>query len=489
MTVNQCFDINLEEPHAAQATALPPPSCHATTFLCARCRKTCGFCDSNSALCTDELPTADCLSYSAREDSLKLTSFVSLNSTLERSVIGHCDAEIPHSTAVSRGGWSFANGEFVHSKRRPSVEGDVREGQRCFAGRTTVFMGDSNARYQYLSLATLLSTGAYPKHTQPGKGAFSVCSELSVVFPPHSQWRPKRGASLAEQHNSTKHNQDLKWKLFFNQSSHALRGHEVCECDRSARSGGYLGIENRWFEHQGVRLAFLRFDSPRWESTVPESAWLGGFDAVRQAASVTCKDSGCSATPEQLKMGVAVGWLELYERRLARILNKGDVFVMGPGPWYKPAAHVNGTLRHFMLKVKGLVGRSGHALFKTCPRGALYYPAGEARETRGCGNGPSCDEMWRRLVKETGWGLLDAFASSEELWAKYKPLAGVRHYQRILLEGRPGERTSNCTTGIQCKLGMRIAPYTDNHHMRCEFYNDLNRQLVQLVSRPTSADL
>ena len=45
-------------------------------------------------------------------------------------------------------------------------------------GRSIVFIGDSNTRYQYLSLVSFLLTGAWPERPLPGQ--FSVCHEDSV---------------------------------------------------------------------------------------------------------------------------------------------------------------------------------------------------------------------------------------------------------------------------------------------------------------------
>ena len=53
------------------------------------------------------------------------------------------------------------------------------------------------------------------------------------------------------------------------------------------------------------------------------------------------------------------------------LLREGDALVLGMGPWYTPADKDLDELRRFMHAVKQLVGASGHAIFKSCPRGAV----------------------------------------------------------------------------------------------------------------------
>ena len=261
---------------------------------------------------------------------------------------GYCNAVIAPSSPLH---WSLSDGRLTFSAENLAHEELGRKvpvwPPRSLAGRTTYFMGDSNTRYQYLSLAMMLSSGSYPR--SPRDKAFSICSEASTnvaqrgVYP---TW-------LA-----------LKWAAFHNQSTSLLEGHEVCECNQER------GLENRWFAQGSAQLAYLKFSSPSLLSLVrQDKTWSRGFSAVRRAAGDACAKSllspQCKATPH-----VFNGWTNVTGQ-LRHLLREGDALVLGMGPWYTPAEKDLDELRRFMHAVKQLVGASGHAIFKSCPRGAV----------------------------------------------------------------------------------------------------------------------
>ena len=218
-------------------------------------------------------------------------------------------------------------------------------------------MGDSNTRYQYLSLAMLLSSGAYPREPEHYRVAasfgFNVCNEATVRMPNGGTLNANRRGDAG------KKDFDLKWKLFYNQSNALLHGHEACECDR------HHNMENRWFERGGTRLAYLAYNNgPHIKSTVSPQAWAGGFSDVRRMAAEQCSDlaNGCGAA----KANVVASTWDGVVARLQQLLKAGDTLVLGMGPWFIPQAKHVDTLREFMHKVKNIVGPSGHAIFKSC---------------------------------------------------------------------------------------------------------------------------
>ena len=176
---------------------------------------------------------------------------------------GYCNAVIAPSSPLH---WSLSDGRLTFSAENLAHEELGRKvpvwPPRSLAGRTTYFMGDSNTRYQYLSLAMMLSSGSYPR--SPRDTAFSICSEastnvsvslstLSTTTASRSPWRSDdlsasdaKRLALRGVHPTWL---ALKWAAFFNQSTTLLEGHEVCECNRER------GLENRWFEQGSARLA------------------------------------------------------------------------------------------------------------------------------------------------------------------------------------------------------------------------------------------
>ena len=110
----------------------------------------------------------------------------------------------------------------------------------------------------------------------------------------------------------------------------------------------------------------------------------------------------------------------------------------------------------------------------------VFSTSDTVRETRGCSNGPSCDQIWRALLNETGWELLDAFHTTDALWASSLVLPFRQNqsgFQHLLLR----EQLAGDPTGTARPHSYR--PYTDNFHYRCEVYEALNRQLVSRLNR------
>ena len=106
----------------------------------------------------------------------------------------------------------------------------------------------------------------------------------------------------------------------------------------------------------------------------------------------------------------------------------------------------------------------------------MFFTSPSARETRGCGNGPSCDGPWRSLLAETGWELLDAFRLTDDLWgSSHRPF--TPNGSTALELGTP---VPSFLSRIERMPGL-VRPYTDNFHFRCEIYAELNRQLLDIL--------
>ena len=432
--LNPCFGL---EPLPA---GTPSPSCGATGFLCSHCRRTCGFCSVASVgSCIDKLPPVEC----AAHRSIAVDKRRRGNTSLGH---GYCGV-LPSEPAPPRWAVDPFTLDFVNRARRPRR---VRA-RRCLAGRRVVFIGDSNTRYQYLSLAMALSSGAYP--VQPRGRGFNICHEDSA-----------KGHRRLNQSDALKD----KWMGFWNQSSALLGGAEVCECTirRTAIH------ENRWYDDGAAQLAYFKEGTPKIHSLPNVVAqWkdeTGGFDAVRAAAATAClPPSSCAGNKSVV---VTSSFAELAEH-LARILRPGDVLVFSPGPWFSPDPKLADELRAFMRSIAAHLGPTGKAIFKTCARGSVLFTGESSRETRGCGNGVGCDATWRTVIPDTGWALLDAFAMTDDLWRLGGPLMANRsHFQDMQLHNLRGGNQRSVDT-----------IYTDNFHFRCGIYAELNEQLLDLV--------
>ena len=350
---------------------------------------------------------------------------------------GLCDGQLPQT--VARGRWSELRGELSYS--RATHPWPANEASKCLRNRTVLFLGDCNLRYQYLSLATLLHSGAFPSMPRLGSRAFSVCSEHTVVIPPQKT----RSLSVEQQ-----------LQLFFDQSTASFGGDEVCECDKERRLENRFFLEKRRDEDGdgGARLmSFFLGDKHARRSAVSASTFARGFHGVRESVAARCGKGGCRNISENLE-----SIDDVFEIRIRPLLKEGDTVVLGPGAWWHPKISEAHTLRAFMHRIKALVGPSGHAIYKSCVRGAVGRGL-VPRETGGCSNDASCDDVWRTLINETGWALLDAWQVSDELWELI------------------GE-----SNGWKPKLNAsQLNPYIDNFHLRCDVVTALNRLLLEQI--------
>ena len=373
-------------------------------------------------------------------------------------------------TTGRSGSWSATPGGGLRYSRNYA---DVSAAAALVAlrGRSIVFIGDSNTRYQYLSLVSFLLTGAWPERPLPGQ--FSVCHEDSVWSVP--SLRQPMGQAMNAELTSANNLSSLrlflgggegegvpsrfvaferwanawKWRTFHNQSGRALQGRELCECDRSTE------MENRFISigdgDQPVRVSFSWLvNLQRHTSTIHE--WPVGWDALRRHVRSTCSAGACNPMQPTL----ALSALEAVQQRLRAL--KPDTVIFGPGPWMS-GLHQRGRrkLRRFMLAVKQVVGPGGRAIFKSCPRG-------NDRTKAGCGNSLACDEPFRALLNETGWELFDLHQLTDELAAFQETCR--RTATPLGLQHR-WWRVANCTN-----------PFSDSIHLQCDGYREVNRFLL-----------
>ena len=383
-------------------------------------------------------------------------------------------------TTGRSGSWSATpGGGLRYSRNGADVSAAAALG--ALRGRSIVFLGDSNTRYQYLSLVSFLLKGAWPQRPLPGQ--FSVCHEDSVWSVPslrqpmgqamNAELRPRSDLSpiLAPTYNLSSLKLFLgggegegvpprfvaferwanawKWRTFHNQSGRAFQGQELCECDRSTE------MENRFVSigggDQPLRLSFSWLVSlQKHTSTMQE--WPRDWGALRRWVRSTCSAGACNPVSPPLTLSA----LEAVQQRLRAL--QPDTVIFGPGPWMS-GLHQRGRrkLRRFMLAVKQVVGPAGRAIFKSCPRGS-------DRTKAGCGNSLACDEPFRALLNETGWELFDLHRLTDELAAFQET---CRRTATPLGLQHQWWRAANCTN-----------PFSDNIHLQCDGYREVNRAFL-----------
>ena len=385
-----------------------------------------------------------------------------LNASREKvPATGYCDAVLPpgrvgtwfptadgwrhrHAGRSSHehGAQATPQGDAFHP---PDELGAVR---RQLSGRTVVFVGDSNVRYQYTALAAFVRNGVWPP---PRTKTFSVCSEASVFIDSRLS-RPGAqaiNALLQPKGRTPNARTDVvwKWRTFFNQSSRQLG--DACDCEM--RNVGQ--IENRFFSMPlglgedegaratGVRLAFLGSQGNGHLSAIPRNVWAGGWTAdFERNASKTCVAGLCAG--QALHMNNT----EFVRDRLRPL--RPDVIVFGPGPWMRAGRDETVSFLHEMHAV---LPPGGRAIFRTCPRGAHLMPG-----KRGCSNGASCDEQFRDVLNETGWELLDIFALTDAIWGHVV--------------------APNASTTLPPSV------YTDSFHYHSDSYREWNREMLRMLS-------
>ena len=480
----RCF--NLEVGNSTPA----PPKCETTRFLCTACQETCGFCDkSKLPSCEDNLPEREC--------KIFLTAFAT-NSSVYTPATGYCDAALAPSRTP--GTWWQVAGDHHHegglryaaSPRGDTVLGEAEEHSlivntlvRVSHSGPIVLIGDSNMRYQYLTLAHYLHTGVWP--ARPHRNAFSVCYE-NTVFNDRTLQTPQ-GQALSATFQQLAHLKPMdsqlvawKWRTFFNQTNRALGGPqlEVCECDpkssqqmenrlfemlippagtvsaaASSRDGTASGVDSargasQPQHHRGhsIRLAFLGMQGNGAVSTVDD--WGGGWEALRSSWRSSCDAGACTGRR------LHVGNDDFLRKRLAPL--RPSMVIFGPGPWMKTKGDRGvENVRRFLSGVKAVLGPRGRAIFRTCPRGSVRLPA-----RRGCSNGASCDEPFRALVNETGWELLDLYTLTEDLWAYI---------------GHCADRGGRSQQLPPCHAQGNA--FTDNFHFQCSVYREMNRWMLR----------
>lgn len=354
------------------------------------------------------------------------------NATTYAFPSGFCDSMLPPSR-VDEGVWSWNPRRQERLRRVASsfcngVDDQDARLVSSLRGKSVVFMGDSNTRYQYLSLAYFLQHRRWPV-TTTGRG-FSIVDEASVFSEPafsdpgssmyqgnHTGMRAYSGPWMT-----------WKWHAFQNMSTRSLDGREVCECQMN----GMSGVENRFFQTgrassgRAIRASFAWLGrAANWKidnKAVHHSRvgrWATRWIDLKEQVAEVCQDGRCRSTKAYHEED-ALTFVNTSLRALAP-----DIVIFGPGGWIKMNEADREALREFMLAVKHLVGPSGRAIFKTCPRGAR-------RDRHGCANTDVCgDHPIRGLASETGWEIFDFFRLTDELFevASRSDTKGLRTYR------------------------------------------------------------
>lgn len=493
------------------------PKCETTRFLCTVCQETCGFCQKHEQQqqqkCEDTVPEREC--------KIFLHSFMANSSVVtDTPATGYCDAVLPPGRRP--GTWRHGvDGEHQSmgglrygSTTVPSSEVDEYNSilsKLAHASRSgpIVFVGDSNMRYQYLTLAWYLRNRRWP--ARPSRTAFSVCSE-QTVFHDRSLQTPagqtlSGGFNLQNLRATDAPMVAWKWRTFYNQTNRALGGPqlEVCECEMKTGAGGQL--ENRFFEmslgaehqpHQlqlqpqkekpgaaaaassmlamalkrgagastSVRLAFLGMQGNGAVSTVAN--WSRGWDALRSSWRSSCTAGACTGHRHRVSNAA------FLSQHLAPL--RPSMVIFGPGPWM----HTKGdaglqNVRSFLAGVKAVLGPRGRAIFRTCPRGSVRLPA-----RRGCSNGASCDEAFRSVLSETGFELLDLYAMTDDLWA-YIDQEQCAQNDKAAAINRTAMSMKRTTSRMLPPCRAAGDAFTDNFHFQCSVYREMNRWMLGQV--------
>lgn len=164
-----------------------------------------------------------------------------------------------------------------------------------------------------------------------------------------------------------------------------------------------------------------------------------------------------------------------------------DVLVFGPGPWMRNvderSAEDKDRVRRLLTDLKSTLAPRGRAIFRTCPRGSK-----QVGKTRGCTNGPGCDEVFRALLDEAGWEIFDLFQVTDQLHGYMETtclaedarlraahqrgsgaqLMGHRPATPIIFRPKEGPLCSQAYHRI----------FADNAHFSCALYREFNRLLL-----------
>ena len=288
-----------------------------------------------------------------------------------------------------------ASNDLVHPHWSDDNEAEPARDERAamraaLRDRTLVIMGDSNVRYQYLSLVSFLGSGIWPA-TPKKRRAFSLCSENSVPGPSKAALDTDSGKDTSVLSHNDMHMLQTawKWRAFFVESTRTInecdggvgKGDSVQEtCDCKYATNGL--IENRFFSvgsgRHGrgprVRVAYLGLRGFEHSTTLNASAWSTPMDESSferlQAAAANSGQCAYGADSRSGKLA-ATRWpyveeLTFVEERLRGL--RPDILVWAPGPWLTSEYHNAATAEATLRRLRAVTKR---AIFRTCPRGSL----------------------------------------------------------------------------------------------------------------------
>jgi hypothetical protein len=254
------------------------------------------------------------------------------------------------------------------SKKESNIRYTAEQARECLKGHSLLFMGDSLTRYQYMSLAMLIHSGAFPNRTQrdgdAGPKVRNVCVEGTF-----NNWRDYYVSSN---------------KMLSNE-----KNFEVCDCWRSMEGAPNLtqAFDNRYYYNSEANVSIshisalhrdplLRFSNiPEFEHTPPD--WSGPI-----ADMLTGMSDGSVPLPRA----------------------KPTVIIWNSGLWKVYEERDAPTLRKINEAARKLVNASGH------PGPRLFWKESTARAmypgATPCTLLEEDEHVKRVLVEELGWSVL-----------------------------------------------------------------------------------
>jgi hypothetical protein len=247
-------------------------------------------------------------------------------------------------------------------------------------GKRVVFVGDSTARFEYLTLVLWAETGVLPVcdltalaclHDSSAKAAANVASSPPPPMPTGCEYGPHR------------------WDKFYKWSHSILNGHEVCDC-------GFVHgrRERRLYEHEALGFSAAFY------------FWMGGDvygqGAPTDFAHIACPAGASIASREQRNR---TNWL-LPPDELVRATAslKPTHLIVGPG-WWK--VHAASTRFWDSLAAAGnaaVAPQGGNVYFRTTLR-----PRNAFASCRGMDTCSPVDYDPSALLRH-GWRLYDVSA-------------------------------------------------------------------------------
>jgi len=203
--------------------------------------------------------------------------------------------------------------------------------------RHIVFVGDSLMRYQYISLAYWLHTGAFPAHTP------------TILFK----------------------NNFAHWNAFYGVTNAMLYPAEYCDC---TYQGEKVNVENRYYfnEKRNITLSFYSYTGDHRRM---HGYWMPGGAATNHQFHAPTHETGP-------RKWVVNSIQELFTNIIAKLTPKPSVLLLNAGHWnnkYKEESHRTAVLTIALSHFDRVIWKttnylSDHQLPSTANDEACNYP-------------------------------------------------------------------------------------------------------------------